>query len=185
MSIFNNFLNFVSKCLFKGFVEYAALKFQHFLLWQIKCQGNFIKIHFALAFPQQCFCWGRQNFILRALVFTSATPTKTLTRSKLVKLLSLLHNSPRIRSIICTIILVQIFLYKYYYMQWNALFSHVINCISKIISDALFEFKSKDKYERKMLNRLKRNFKRKFFVNSFCLMLQVLFLFGAGRWTNG
>ena len=31
------------------------------------------------------------------------------------------------------------------------------NIVLKIISDALFEFKSKDKYERKMLNRL--NFK--------------------------
>ena len=29
-------------------------------------------------------------------------------------------------------------------------------------SDALFEFKSKEKNERKMLSRLKRNFKRKF-----------------------
>ena len=52
-----------------------------------------------------------------------------------------------------------------------------------MISDALFEFKSKDKYERKMLNRLKRNFKRKIYINSFCLMSQVLFFFGAGRWT--
>ena len=23
-----------------------------------KCQGNYMKIHFALALPQQCFCWG-------------------------------------------------------------------------------------------------------------------------------
>ena len=66
-------------------------------------------------------------------------------------------------------------------MQCNVLFSHVKNCVLKIISDALFEFKSKDKYERKMLNRLKRNFKRKIYINSFCLMSQVLFFFGAGR----
>ena len=66
-------------------------------------------------------------------------------------------------------------------MQFNASFSHVKNCVLKIISDALFEFKSKDKYERKMLNRLKRNFKRKIYINSFCLMSQVLFFFGAGR----
>ena len=46
-------------------------------------------------------------------------------------------------------------------MKRNVLFSHVKNCALKMISDALFEFKSKDKYERKMLNRLKRNFKRK------------------------
>ena len=43
---------------------------------------------------------------------------------------------------------------------------------------------SKDKYERKMLKRLKRNFKRKVYINSFCLMSKVLFFFGAGRWTN-
>ena len=41
------------------------------------------------------------------------------------------------------------------------------------ILDALFEFKSKEKYERKMLNRLKRNFKREIYINSFCLMSQV------------
>ena len=45
----------------------------------------------------------------------------------------------------------------------------------------LYEFKSKDKYERKMLNRLKRNFKRKIYINSFCLMSQFLFFFGTGR----
>ena len=85
----------------------------------------------------------------------------------------------------CAIIEVQILLYKYCYMQCNVLFSHIKNCVLKIISDALFEFKSKDKYERKMLNRLKRNFKRKIYINSFCLMSQVLFFFDAGRWTNG
>ena len=47
-------------------------------------------------------------------------------------------------------------------MQCNVLFSHVKNCALKMISDALFEFKSKDKYERKMFNTLKRNFKWKF-----------------------
>ena len=55
------------------------------------------------------------------------------------------------------------------------------NIVLKIILNALFELKSKGKYERKMLNRLKRNFKRKICINSFCLMLQVLFFFGAGR----
>ena len=73
----------------------------------------------------------------------------------------------------CTIIVVQILLYKY--MQCNVLFSDIKNCVLKILLDALFEFKSKDKYERKMLNRLKRNFKRKIYINSFCLMSQVLF----------
>ena len=50
-----------------------------------------------------------------------------------------------------------------------------------MILDALVEFSSKDKYERKMLNRLKRNFKRKISISSFCLMSQVLFFFGASR----
>ena len=144
-----------------------------------------MKIHFALAFPWQCFCRGWQDFILRASVLTSATSAKTSTRSKLVKLLPLLYISPRKRSIMCTIIVVQILLYKYCYMQCNVLFSHVKKCVLKIISDALFEFKSKDKYERKMLNRLKRNFKRKIYMNNFCLMSQVLFFFGAGRWADG
>ena len=51
------------------------------------------------------------------------------------------------------------------------------NIVLKTILDALlFEFKSKDKYERKMLNRLKRNSERKIYINSFCLMSQVIFL---------
>ena len=56
-------------------------------------------------------------------------------------------------------------------MQCNVLFSHVKNYVLKIILDALFNFKSKDEYERKILNRLKRNFKRKVYINSFCLKL--------------
>ena len=56
-------------------------------------------------------------------------------------------------------------------MQCNVLFSHVKNYVLKIILDALFNFKSKDKYERKILNRLKRNFNRKVYINSFCLKL--------------
>ena len=56
------------------------------------------------------------------------------------------------------------------------LFSHVKNCVLKILLDALFEFKSKDQYERKMLNRLKRSFKRKIYIKSFCLMSQVFSL---------
>ena len=143
-----------------------------------------MKIHFASAFPQQCFCRGWQDFILRAWVFTSATSAKTLTRSKLVKLLLLLlHISPRIRGTMCTIIDVHILLYKYCYMQCNVLFSHIKNCVLKIIPGtlSLFEFKSKDKYERQMLNRLKRNFKRKIYINSFCLMSQILSFFGVGR----
>ena len=143
-----------------------------------------MKIYFALAFPQQCFCRGWQDFILRASVFTSTTSAQTSTRNKLVKLLTLLHISPRIRSIMCTTIAVQILLYRYCYMQCNVLFSQVKTCVLKIISDALFKFKSKDKYERKMLNRLKSYFKRKIYINSFC-MSQVLVFFGTGKWTNG
>ena len=69
-----------------------------------------MKIHSASAFPRQCFCRGWQDFILRASVFISATSTKTSMKSALVRLLSLLHISQRIRSIMCTIIVVQILL---------------------------------------------------------------------------
>ena len=122
---------------------YAVLKFQHFLPQQIKCWGNYMKMYFASTFPQQCFCRDWLGFILRASAFTSATSTKTSTRSNFVKLLPLLHISPRIRSIMCTIIAVQILLYKYCYMQCNVLFYHVKNCVLKIRFDALFEFKVK------------------------------------------
>ena len=115
-----------------------------------------------------------------ASAFSLETSVKTSTRSKLVRLLPLLHISPRIRSIMCTIIAVQILLYNCY-MQCNVLFSHVKNGVLKILLDALFKFKSKDKYERKMLNRLKRNFKIKIYINSFCLMSQVLFFFSSSR----
>ena len=81
----------------------TALKFQHFLLWQIKCCGNYMKIHFASALPQQCFCRGWQDFILRSSAFTSASLAKTSTRCKLVRLLPLLHISPRMRIIMYTI----------------------------------------------------------------------------------
>ena len=43
-------------------------------------------------------------------------------------------------------------------MQCNVLFSRIKNCVLKIIWGVLFEFKSEGKYERKKLNRLKRNF---------------------------
>ena len=62
----------------------AAVEFQHFVPRQIKCPDNYMKIHFASAFPRQCFCRGWQDFILRALLFTLATSGKTSTRSKLV-----------------------------------------------------------------------------------------------------
>ena len=75
----------------------------------------------------------------------------------------------------CIFIVLQILLYRYCYMQCNVLFFYLKNFVLKIILDALFEFKSEDKYERKMLNRLKRNFKRKIYISTFCLMLQVLF----------
>ena len=140
-----------------------------------------MKMYFASTFPQQCFCRDWLGFILRASAFTSATSTKTSTRSNFVKLLPLLHISPRIRSIMCTIIAVQILLYNYCYMQCNVLFSRVKNGVLKILLDTLFEFKSKDKCERKMLNRPKRNFKIKIYINSFCLMSQVLFFFSSGR----
>ena len=71
-----------------------------FFARQIKCRGNCMKIHFASALPLQCFCRGWQDFILRASAFTSV---KISTRRKLVRLLPLLHISPRIRSIMCTI----------------------------------------------------------------------------------
>ena len=83
------------------------------------------------------------GFIFRASVFTWATSTKISTRSKLVKLLPLLHISPRIRSIMCTIIVVQIMMSKYCYSQCNVLFPHVKNFVSKIISDAYFSSKLK------------------------------------------
>ena len=48
-----------------------------------------------------------------------------------------------------------------------ALFSRQTLCFKN--NFGCFEFKSKDKYERKMLNRLKRNFKRTIHKSNFCL----------------
>ena len=121
----------------------SDIELQHFLPQQIKCRNNYMKIHFASAFPRQCFCRGWQDF--KSLRFYLSNLGKNLTRSKLVKLLRLLHISPRIRSIMYTIIVVQMFLYKYCYMQCNVLFSYVKNSVLNVISDALFDFKSKDK----------------------------------------
>ena len=99
----------------KGFVFF--LLSAAFLQQQIKCQGNYLKIHFASAFCRQCFCRGSQDFILRATAFTSVTSAETAARSKLVRLLPLLHISPRIRGIMCTIVVAQVLLSKYCYVQ--------------------------------------------------------------------
>ena len=80
-----------------------ALEFQHFPLRQIKCRGNIMKINFASALPRQFFSRGWQGFTLRASGFTSTTSAETSTRSKPVRLLLLLHTSPKIRSIMYTI----------------------------------------------------------------------------------
>ena len=63
----------------------------------------------------------------------------------------------------CTNFVVQILLYA----TQCAIFSHIKNCVLKIVLGVLFEFKSKDKYERRMFSRLKRNFKRKVYINTF------------------
>ena len=111
-------------------------------------------------------------------VFDLCNCGKNLTRSRLIKLLSLLHISPGIRS-------VQLLLYKFCCTNIVMCSFLMSKIVLKIILDALFEFKRKDKYERKMLNRLQGNFKRKININTFCLMSQVLSFFGASRWTNG
>ena len=56
----SNFKNFILKLLILKieFHIHAALEFQHFLPQQIKCRGNYMKIHFASAHPRQCFCRG-------------------------------------------------------------------------------------------------------------------------------
>ena len=51
--------------------------FSNFLPRQIKCQVNYIKIHFASEFPWQCFCRGWQDLILRASVYTLAALPKS------------------------------------------------------------------------------------------------------------
>ena len=59
----------------------------------------------------------------------------------------------------CANFVVKILLYVY-----KAMCSLVLpKIVLKIILDALFEFRSKDKYERKMLNILKTNFKEKLY----------------------
>ena len=68
----------------------------NFLPQQMKCRGNYIKIHFVLAFPRQCF-------LPMLAVFSIKNLGKTSARTKLVRLFPLLHISPRIRSILCTV----------------------------------------------------------------------------------
>ena len=48
----------IGKCLRLKEWSKAALEFQHFFPRQIKCRGNYMKIHFASALPRQCFCRG-------------------------------------------------------------------------------------------------------------------------------
>ena len=72
-----------------------------------------MKMHFLSALPWQYFCQGWQDFILRASTFTLATSAKILIRSKLIRLLPLLHISPRIGSIMCTIQFKLLKVYQY------------------------------------------------------------------------
>ena len=66
-----------------------------------------------------------------------------------------------------------------------ALFSRQKLCFKDNFVCFVFEFKIKTNVKEWCLNRLKRNFKREIYMNNFCLMAQVLFFFGAGRWTDG
>ena len=122
------FICHILKC-----TSFQPSNFSIFLPWQIKCWGNHMKMHFASAFPWQFFSQGWQDFISSGSAFTLATSAKTSMRSKLVRMIPLLHISQRIRSIMCTIIVVQILLYKYCNMQCNVLFSHVKNCFENTV----------------------------------------------------
>ena len=102
-----------------------------------------MKIYSASAFPRQCFCRGWQNFILRASAFISATSTK----STLVRLLSLLHISQRIKSIMCTIIVVQIL----FNAMQCALFSLQKFCFKDNFVCFVFEFKIKTNMKERCL----------------------------------
>ena len=138
----------------------AACEFQHFLLQQIKCRGRQLyENKFCLDFSLTMFLPRLAGFYIKNLGICLSNLGKNFEKKKTCKLAPLLHISPWIRSIMCTIIVVQILLYIYCYMQCNVLFFYVKRFVLKIILDASFEFKSKNKYERKMLNRLKRNFK--------------------------
>ena len=94
-------------------------------------------------------------------------------------MLPLLHISLRIRSIMCTTIAVQTLLYKYCFMQCNVLFSHVKHCVLKITLEALFWVQKQRQIWKKDAQLTKRNFKIKIYINSFCLMSQLLFFFRA------
>ena len=113
-----------------------------------------MKIYSASAFPRQCFCRGWQNFILRASAFISATSTK----STLVRLLSLLHISQRIKSIMCTIIVVQIL----FNAMQCALFSLQKFCFKDNFVCFVFEFKIKTNMKERCLIDSKETLKGKF-----------------------
>ena len=151
-----------------------------------------MKIHFASALPQQCFCQGWQDFILRASAFTSAISAKTLTKSKLVRLLPLRHISPKIGSIMCTIqfrlskvkghplfiaACVIVITIHFMHMTKNRIigkalcyqFSYKQGCVSSSSEVASIQFITEVS---------------KIYINSFCLMSQVLFFFDTSTRTN-
>ena len=65
----------------------------------------------------------------------------------------------------CTTIVAQILLYKYCYMQCNLLFSHIKNCVLKIISNALFEFKSNENMRERCSIEMKNSQKKNLYKN--------------------
>ena len=115
-------------------------------------RGNYMKIHFASAFPRQCFCWGWQDFV-KSLGIYLGNLGKNFDEKETCKVVPFTPYFTKNKkyyvcnyccAICCTNIVI-----------CNAMCSFfTLKIVLKIISDALFKFK-KDKYEKKMLNILK------------------------------
>ena len=115
-------------------------------------RGNYMKIHFASAFPRQCFCRGWQDFV-KSLGIYLGNLGKNFDEKETCKVVPFTPYFTKNKkyyvcnyccAICCTNIVI-----------CNAMCSFLtLKIVLKIISDALFKFK-KDKYEKKMLNILK------------------------------
>ena len=111
-----------------------------------------MKIHFASAFPRQCFCRGWQDFV-KSLGIYLGNLGKNFDEKETCKVVPFTPYFTKNKkyyvcnyccAICCTNIVI-----------CNAMCSFLtLKIVLKIISDALFKFK-KDKYEKKMLNILK------------------------------
>ena len=129
-----------------------------------------MKIHFASAFPRQSFFPRLVGFYINSLGIYFGNLGKNFDEKLTCKDAPFTSNFTKNKYSVYNYCCIN-FVAQILFAMPFALFSRQKLRFKKIAFQMLY-LSSKDKYERKMLNRLKRSFKIKNNINSFCLMSQ-------------